>query len=167
MTIPIDPLGDALLDGREAVALIEAARRRVGRAGRDDGALDARLVLVERGQQAAGDAAAEAVGVDDHAVDVEQRPAALPRHRADQPVALVGAQEVLAAAAQLARRLGQRGQRARAEQVGLDAVGGALERDDRVDGAAIAEVERADLQRHCRPSAERMPAGASVAGTSP
>ena len=33
--------------------------------------------------------------------------------------------------------------------------------------AAIAEVERADLQRHRRPSAERMPAGASVAGTSP
>ena len=86
--------------------------------------------------------------MDDEAVDVDKRPGPLPRHRAHEPLAVEGPEEALAGGAQLARRLGQRGQRARTEQLGLDAVGRALQRDDRVDGAGIAEVERPDLRAH-------------------
>ena len=116
---------------------------------------------------APGDPAAEAVGVHDEAVDVDERAGALPRDRAHEPLALVGAEEVLARLAQPPRRLLQRGQRARAEQVGLDPVGGALERDDGLGDARRAEVELLDLEGHS-PSAERIAAvGSPSAGAPP
>ena len=73
-------------------------------------------------------------------------PVALPRHRAHEPLGLIGAEEVLARAAQAPRRLLEHRQRARAEQVGLDAVGRALELDNGF-GGAVAPRSSARISR--------------------
>ena len=96
--------------------------------------------------------------MDDQAVDVDERAGALPRHRADEPLALECAEELLARAAQAPRRLLEHRQRARAEQVGLDAVGRALELDDGLGGARGAEVERPDLELTAGPARRGPPA---------
>ena len=71
-TIGIDPSTSCSRHGTEAVLLVQPACRLVGLAGRDDPALRVGLPRVERVEQRAGDAAAEAVGVHDEAVDVDE-----------------------------------------------------------------------------------------------
>src|SRR3954454_16014620 len=157
---------ELLRHGPEAVPLVQPPRRRVGLARGDDPALRVRLELLERVDERARDPATEAVGVYDEAVDVDEHAGALPRDRADEALALVGPEEVLARLAQPPRRLLQRGQRARAEQVRFDPVGGALERDDGLGDAGRAEVELLDLDGHS-PSAERIAAVGSPSARSP
>ncbi len=88
---------------------------------------------------------------------------ALVGHRADERAFAAGAKERLPARPQLLWRLAHRRQRRRADQLGLDRVARALQRDQRLERGVVAEVERRDLEAHCSPSAARVAAEGSAA----